>query len=162
MANRAKHPELSPSDYAMLLSFRCTLREFLQFSEKAAEHIGVAPQQYQALLAIKGIPERERITINEMAEKLMIRHNSAVGLVNRMEKEGLVKRYPSLEDRRQVHVMLTSRGMRIFEKLAAAHREELNRIGPQLRSFSLHFSRNAAARASRTARQSSGGRRHSR
>jgi DNA-binding MarR family transcriptional regulator len=162
MANKAKHPELSQPDYAMLLSFRCTLREFLQFSEKAAKRIGVAPQQYQALLAIKGFPERERITINEMAEKLMIRHNSAVGLVNRMEKEGLVKRYPSLEDRRQVHVMLTSRGMRIFEKLAAAHREELNRIGPQLRSFSLHFSRDATARALRTARQASGGRRRSR
>lgn len=162
MANRAKHQEPSKSDYMMLLSFRCMLREFLQFSEKAAKRIGVAPQQYQALLAIKGFPERERITINEMAEKLMIRHNSAVGLVNRMEKEGLVKRYPSLEDRREVHVTLTSRGMRIFEKLAAAHREELSRIGPQLRSFSRHFSRDTAVRASRTVQKSSGSRRRGR
>ncbi len=162
MADRMKRPELSQSDYVMLLSFRCTLREFLRFSETAAKRIGVAPQQYQALLAIKGSPEGKRITINEMAAKLMIRHNSAVGLVNRMEKEGLVKRYPSLEDRREVHVTLTSRGMRIFEKLAAAHREELNRIGPRLRNFSLHFSHNAAARTPRAARGLSDSRRRGR
>jgi DNA-binding MarR family transcriptional regulator len=154
MATAPKHPELSKSDYVMLLSFRCMVREFLQFSEKAAKRIGVAAQQYQALLSIKGFPGRERITINEMAEKLVIRHNSAVGLVNRMEKEGLVKRHPSLEDRREVHVTLTRRGMRIFEKLAVAHREELNRIGPQLRSFSVHFSRNRAADKSGATRRS--------
>lgn len=121
------------SEYQALAEFRYALRQFLRFSVKAAESVGLTPEQHQALLAIKGFPGRERITIGELAERLQIRHHSAVGLVDRLSKQGLLIRDRSTEDHRRVFIKLTAKGAKILEKLSAAHKEELKRIGPQLR-----------------------------
>lgn len=132
-------PALDPGEYEMLAAFRYTLRHFLSFSETAAAEVGLAAQQYQALLAIKGCAGRDTVTINELAGLLLIKHNSAVGLVDRLESEGLVKRSIAAEDRRKVNVRLTRKGVRVFERLAAAHRDELQRIGPKLSEFLEYF-----------------------
>jgi DNA-binding MarR family transcriptional regulator len=138
---------LDPREYEMLAAFRYALRHFLSFSETAAAEVGLAAQQYQALLAIKGCAGRDTVTINELASLLLIKHNSAVGLVDRLESEGLVKRSTAAEDRRKVNVRLTRKGVRVFERLAVAHREELQRIGPQLSEFLEYFARETAQAA---------------
>jgi DNA-binding MarR family transcriptional regulator len=130
---------LDPAEYQKLAEFRYALRRFLSFSESAAAEVGLAAQQYQALLAIKGRGGDDSVTINELAHLLLIKHNSAVGLVDRLEAEGLVKRSADAEDRRKVNLRLTARGSRIFERLATAHREELRRIGPELAEFLEYF-----------------------
>ena len=142
MANVRGHESetLDPSEYQMLAAFRYALRRFLSFSESAAAEVGLAAQQYQALLAIKARRGSENVTINELASLLLIKHNSAVGLVDRLEAEGLVKRTVATDDRRKVNLRLTARGLRVFERLAAAHREELRRIGPELAEFLQYFS----------------------
>ncbi len=137
---RAARRPLDASEYEVLAAFRYTLRHFLSFSEMAAAEVGLAAQQYQALLAIKGCPGRNALTINELANLLLIKHNSAVGLVDRLESEGLVRRSIALEDRRKVNVRLTRKGVRVFERLAAVHRDELRRIGPRLGEFLEYFS----------------------
>jgi len=116
----------------MLAAFRYALRRFIHFSEAAAQEAGIAAQQHQALLAIKGFPEHRRVTVGKLAERLQLRHHSAVGLVDRLEKENLAVRVPSAQDRRQVFIRLTQRGERILERLAAVHREQLRRIGPEI------------------------------
>jgi len=123
---------LSKQQYEMLASFRFALRQFLRFSEEAAVSAGCMPQQYQALLAIKGFPGREHVTVRELAERLHIKHHSAVGLIDRLVAEKFVTRGSSAEDGRQVHVRVTARGERVLEKLASAHREQLRRIGPEI------------------------------
>lgn len=134
---------LHPSEYRILAEFRFALRRFLSFSEAAAGELGLAPQQYQALLAIIGLGATENgVTINALARTLLIKHNSAVGLVDRLQDEGLVTRRIATDDRRKVNLQLTARGLRIFEKLAAAHRAELTRLGPQLAEYLDYFSRN--------------------
>jgi len=126
---------ISKSDYETLAEFRYALRCFLHFSENAAETVGLTLQQHQALLFIIGYPGRERITIGELAERLQIRHHSAVGLVDRLEEQGLVERIPNEEDRRQVLISLTGKGISVLESLASIHREELRHMGPQLCSM---------------------------
>ena len=126
---------ISKSDYETLAEFRYALRCFLHFSENAAETVGLTLQQHQALLFIIGYPGRERITIGELAERLQIRHHSAVGLVDRLEEQGLVERIPNEEDRRQVLISLTGKGISVLESLANIHREELRHMGPQLCSM---------------------------
>lgn len=123
---------VTQTEYEALAAFRYALRRFLRFSEEAAHAVGLTPQQHQALLAIKGFPERERATISDLAERLQIRHHSAVGLVDRLAGQGLVVRAPAQQDRRQVHVTLSPAGSRLLEQLALAHKEELRRIGPEL------------------------------
>ena len=128
------HPKVvSKAEYEVLAEFRYTLRQFMSFSENAAEEIGLTPQQHQALLAIKGFPGREQITVGELSERLQIKHHSAVGLIDRLEAENLIDRSAGLTDRRKVFISLTEHGLSILEKLSTIHREELRRLGPQLR-----------------------------
>lgn len=117
------------------------LRQFNFFSEQESAALGLTSQQYQALLAIKGHPESGVITITELAQWMLIKHNSAVGLVDRLEKEGFVRRWPSKQDRRQVGVKLTAHGERVFKRLAVVHRVELHRISPEFRRYFRYFSK---------------------
>ncbi|HEX4086114.1 MAG TPA: MarR family transcriptional regulator [Chthoniobacteraceae bacterium] len=131
MKPRAHPPAISDSDFEHLAAFRHALREFLHFSEEAALAAGVSPQQHQALLAIKG--HGSRLTVGDLAGLLMIKHHSAVGLVNRMEADGLIVKNEGREDRRQVFLRISARGLRLLAKLSPAHKAELARIGPALR-----------------------------
>ena len=125
-------PRLSKAEYETLAAFRYALRRFLAFSEAAANKGGLLPQQYQALLAVKGSARGDTISIAELARQLIIKHNSAVGLVDRMELEGLVVREAAVTDLRKVNIRLTPKGTRLLQRLAATHRAELRRIGPEL------------------------------
>jgi DNA-binding MarR family transcriptional regulator len=127
-----KAQKVTQAEYETLAAFRYALRRFLHFSEKEAKAAGVTPQQHQALLAIKGFPGRERVTIGEFAERLQLRHHSAVGLVDRLVAKKLALRLKSEGDSRQVFVRLAERGEKVLEKLSAAHRQQLKQIGPEL------------------------------
>lgn len=133
--DRRHGPKLDLHEYALLAAFRYSLRSFLHFSESAAKGVGLPAQHYQALLVVRGWPEDQRVTINDLAQQLLIRHNSAVGLVDRLHKQGLITRVPSPDDGRKVYLRLTTKGERLLERLASVHREELRRIGPQLRQL---------------------------
>jgi DNA-binding MarR family transcriptional regulator len=128
----ATRTTLSKAQYENLAAFRYALRQFLRFSEEAAQRAGITPQQHQALLAIKGFPGREIVTVGELAERLQLRHHSAVELVDRLMRLKLVSREQSAADRRAVQVQLTARGGGILSNLSSAHKEQLRRIGPKL------------------------------
>jgi DNA-binding MarR family transcriptional regulator len=128
---RRREP-VSQREYEALAAFRSTLREFLAFSESAAESAGLTPRQHQALLAIKGMAAGHAPSVGELAAHLGVRHHSAVGLLDRLEALGLVERQTKGPDRRRVQLVLSAHGARAIEHLAAAHRDELRQIGPRL------------------------------
>ncbi len=123
---------LDMEDYRALAAFRYALRRFLSFSERAAREEGLTPQQHQALLAIHGYPSPTGITVGDMAERLQLRHHSAVGLADRLVALGLILRRRDPHDRRRVRVRLTPKGRRLLERLTRAHRDELRSVGPQI------------------------------
>lgn len=127
-----RNPALSKADYELLAEFRWHLRQFLHFSENAARSAGVSPQQHQALLAIKGFPGRDGIHIGQLAERLQIRHHSAVGLVDRLEKRGYVRRAADPRDRRRVELALTREGELVLQKLTELHRHQVRQVAPHL------------------------------
>ena len=127
-----KLPKISKAEYETLAAFRYALRQFLRFSEEQAYEAGLTPQQHQGLLAIKGFPGRHRITISELAERLQLRHHSAVGLANRLVSSGLVARTRDTADRRRVHLGLTARGEAVLETLSASHKEQLHSAAPHI------------------------------
>jgi DNA-binding MarR family transcriptional regulator len=117
--------------YETLATFRAGLREFLAFSDRVCAALGMTQQQYQALLALKSHGGPEPLTISGLAALLLIKHHSAVGMVDRLEKQGIVRRETSPHDRRVVALRLTARGARALGKLAAVHRAELRRVAPE-------------------------------
>ncbi|WP_322965747.1 MarR family winged helix-turn-helix transcriptional regulator [Sphingomonas fuzhouensis] len=121
---------ISDRDYRALAGFRRQLRTFLSFSEEAAAQAGITAQQHQALLALRAAPDRA-LLIGELAEHLRLRPHSASGLVDRLEKLGLVRRATGV-DRRRVPVTLTEQGTETIATLAIAHRAELRRLRPLL------------------------------
>jgi DNA-binding MarR family transcriptional regulator len=130
---------LSEADYGHLAAFRHELREFLHFSEEAARAAGLHPQQHQALLAIRGNAGCDFITVGELASKLKIKHHSAVGLVARMQKKGLITKTTAPDDRRRVNIGTTSQGKLALKHLSRVHKAELARVGPALRDILTHL-----------------------
>jgi DNA-binding MarR family transcriptional regulator len=149
MKNRAR----AADEYRALAEFRFLIRRFLNDTEKAARSVGLEPQQYQGLLALRGLPVGQHPTIRALAERLQIRHHSAVELVDRMEKRGLFRRARSKDDRRQVLLQVTSRGEKLLKRLVRHRMAEMAINGPELaRALSVVIK----ARANRTRRRLSG------
>ncbi len=123
---------LALQDYQLLAQFRYLLARFLAFSEQAAQSEGLASRQHQALLAIKGYPGGAAVTVGDLAERLGIRHHSAVGLADRLVASGYLTRRVDDDDRRRAILALTGRGEQALAALSAAHRDELRRIAPLL------------------------------
>jgi DNA-binding MarR family transcriptional regulator len=124
--------KLTLSDYQALAEFRYQIRRFLHFSEQVIKKAGLERGQYQLMLAIKGMPLGIRPRIRELANRMQIRHHSAVELVNRLEAGGFVHRMRAHDDRREVLLALTPKGEKVLGKLALHHHNELGSTGPQL------------------------------
>jgi DNA-binding MarR family transcriptional regulator len=123
--------DVSPREFRALAEFRYQLRRFLSFSENAAKKAGVEPQQHQLMLVVKA-KEPEPAGIAYLAERLQLRHHSVVGLVDRLERAGFVRRTHPASDRRVAQVELTAKGDRILHTLSVHHRKELRSALPAL------------------------------
>jgi DNA-binding MarR family transcriptional regulator len=128
--------DLDDADYRSLLRFRTSLRRFLHWSEEQAEKAGLTPAQHQLLLAIRGHEGEAGPTIGEVAGYLLLRHHSAVGLVDRAAKAELVERLEDGGDRRVVRLRLTPLGARLLQQLTATHLEEIQRLTPRIQEIS--------------------------
>jgi len=109
-----------------LADFRYQLRTFLSFSESASESCGIAAQQYQLMQVIGAVPPERQASISYIADRMILRHNSTVELVDRAERAGLVERRHDEHDLRRSLVQLTPQGWAILQKLVALHLEELH------------------------------------
>lgn len=124
--------EEPPIDYQAMAELRYHIRRFLRFSEQVAKSAEIEPQQYQVLLALKGLPWDRKPTISELAERLQIQHNSTVELIDRLVERQLAERQRDTIDQRCVIVALTAHGEALLQQLARYHRTELQTSGPAL------------------------------
>jgi DNA-binding MarR family transcriptional regulator len=115
-----------------LAEFRYELRRFLHFSETAAREAGLEPQQHQLLLQLAGAPAGAQATIAYAAERLGLKHNSAVELVDRCERESLLNRTVDAADKRRAILCITHKGNQVLASLTRDHARELNELGPLL------------------------------
>jgi DNA-binding MarR family transcriptional regulator len=131
-ARAAKSGRRDRVDYATLATLRYQIRRFLRGRELAARAAGIAPQQYQLLLQLKGLDADGPTTVGALAERLQVRHHSAVGLVDRLARRRMVARRRDQRDRRGVVVGLTPRGEAVLRRLALQSLAELETEGPAL------------------------------
>jgi DNA-binding MarR family transcriptional regulator len=132
--SEAKRPiQLNDSEYIALAEFRYQLRRYLRHMEEQARANGHHPQQYQLLLAIKGLPLPRTPTVSVLAERMQMNHNSLVELADRCEQRGFIRRVRSSgTDRRKVALTITPAGEAVMRQQASASRKELQIVGPVL------------------------------
>jgi DNA-binding MarR family transcriptional regulator len=125
-------PRLTRDDFEHLLAFRTSLRQFQHWSEEQAQAAGLTHVQHQLLVAVKGHPGNQPPTVGELADYLLLRHHSAVELVDRAAAAGLVRRVADPSDGRVVRVQLTPLGEQRLAELTPAHLDELHRLADVL------------------------------
>lgn len=125
-------PRITSKGYRNLAAFRYEIRKFLAFSEEAARVAGIEPQQHQLLLALRGLPDGARPTIGTIAERLCVKHHTAVGLVDKLERRGWLKRERSSLDRREVLLSLTLEAEALLGRLSVLHERQLAEVGPRM------------------------------
>jgi DNA-binding MarR family transcriptional regulator len=123
---------LNDADYRALADWRRSLREFLTFSEQVALSGGLTAQQYQAILAIKARSQGANFSIGDLARELMIRPQSGVELVDRLEAGGLAVRVTDPGDRRRTMLTLTNKAEQLLSQLATTHLHEIGGMAPML------------------------------
>lgn len=128
----ASPPDLTDRQYRSLSQFRHALRVFLRFSELSARRVGLTPAQHQLLLAVRGWPGEAPPAVSDLATLLQTRPHSALELVRRAEKAGLVRTEAATEDRRRQLVTLTASGREKLAELSVAHRDELRRFRTEM------------------------------
>jgi len=124
--------KLTADDFERLLGFRTGLRRFLHWSQEQARTVGITPAQHQLLLAVRGFGHSKGPSLGDLADLLLLRHHSAVELVDRAEAAGLVRRQTDPDDHRVVRVRMTPLGARRLNRLASLHLAELERLGDGL------------------------------
>lgn len=137
-----RRPVRREPNYRALADFRYELRRFLAFSKEAVEALGVAPQQYQALLAVKAC-EGQGLSVTDLSRQLFIRLHTAVELSVRLEEAGLIARVRSLEDRRRVLLHVTKKGDGLLAQLAEVHHEQLEGQAKELIAILQQMSQDA-------------------
>lgn len=126
---------LVQADFEHLLALRTGLRRFLHWSEHQARAAGVTPAHHQLLLAVKGHPDPAGPTVGDVANYLVLRHHSAVGLIDRAVEAGLVTRGPDPASNSSVRLALSDAGHQKLEILSETHLEELKHLGPAMRTL---------------------------
>lgn len=126
---------LSQEDFTRLLELRTGLRRFLRWSEDQARAAGLTPAKHQLLLAVRGHPDPAGPSVGEIADYLVLRHHSAVGLIDRAVADGLVKRNADPHNKSVVRITLTPAGMDKLDRLSEAHLDELAHLAPTMRAL---------------------------
>jgi DNA-binding MarR family transcriptional regulator len=129
--------EPGDDEFARLLAFRDGLRRFVHWSDEQAKDVGLTGSQYQLLLAVRG--HGSPPSVGDVAAHLLLRHHSAVELVDRAERAGLLRRVPDEADQRVVRLALTAEAQQRLATLAAAHLEELSRLRPSFERLWRHL-----------------------
>ncbi len=143
-------------DYVALASLRHHVRRFLQVREEMARRAGLAPQQYMALLQLKALQASAPATVGALAGRLLVRHHTAVELVDRLEDRGMVRRRRGRDDRREVAVELRAAGEAMLRRLALASTTELSADGPALVAVLSRLLRTARTKRSAVTHQRGG------
>lgn len=72
------------------------------------------------VLAELGRSEKPQ-TMSELSRRLMVSNGNATGVIDRLQRDGLVQRLSSADDRRVQYISLTKAGRQAFKKMAVAH-----------------------------------------
>lgn len=134
-------PPVDEAGYAALAQLRAGIRSYLAWAEQRAGEHGLTPAHVQLALAIRAHDDPAGPTLTELSDTLLLKHNSVVGLVDRAEQSGMVRRAPDPEHGSRVHVQLTDDGAQVLESVSRLHLEWLRENGAEMARIWSSFER---------------------
>jgi len=94
----------------------------------AAKHGLTGPQ----LAVLKMLEPVGKLALSELSWKIRARNSTVTGIIDRMERESLVERRRSEEDRRVVHIVLTKKGQKLADSVPVAPVEIFRQVLSEL------------------------------
>jgi DNA-binding MarR family transcriptional regulator len=136
-------------EFQALAEFRYLTRGYLSQTERACRAVDLEPLHYAVLLQLAGVPAGRKPTIGFVAQRLHLRHNTTVELVDRMEKRNLLRRVRSTDDRRVVELHVTPSAKAALKQLVNHRIQELTVLAPAfLYALDILLERRTSARGS--------------
>lgn len=126
----------SPTQTAAQEPFMPTVRAlvrayqaFRSYSDAHIRQLGLTSSQFDV---ISTLGNTSGMTFNKLAEKTLTTKGELTGIIDRLEKKGLVRREVPPEDRRSFLAVLTPAGEQVFAETFPAHISYLKRRFAQL------------------------------
>ncbi len=90
----------------------------LVYNSLFAQH-GISEPKFSVLLLLYN--EEDGMPLSEIGEKMFVTRANMTGLIDRMEKEGLVEKKVNPKDRRSIKAYLTEKGRNLFDDVKGGH-----------------------------------------
>ena len=84
---------------------------------------GISPQQYNILRILKGA--NEPLKVQTIKDRMIERAPNATRMMDKLCAKNLIKRIPCPDDRRVVHIEITDKGLRLLDKIAKNHKDDI-------------------------------------
>jgi MarR family transcriptional regulator, 2-MHQ and catechol-resistance regulon repressor len=124
-------PPLTPAQLAAQEPCLAVLRElvrtyqaFSAFDEVHIRQLGLTCPQFDVIATLGNTPG---LTMGQIAEKTLVTKGTLTGIVDRLEKKGLVQRIVPPENRRCFVIVLTPAGEQVFNTAFPIHIQTLKR-----------------------------------
>ncbi|HET9982732.1 MAG TPA: MarR family transcriptional regulator [Longimicrobiales bacterium] len=132
-AIKQKKPFSGP-EHAVFLALQRLASELSQGVAELLKPSGLSAAQYNVLRILRGAGDAG-LACGEIAGRLIARDPDMTRLLDRLERQGLVARGRSAEDRRVVMARITDQGLAVLADLdapfAALHRRQLGHLGEE-------------------------------
>jgi DNA-binding MarR family transcriptional regulator len=89
--------------------------ESRRITKELARRADLTGPQLTVLKLLEGVGD---MSLSELSDRIRAQNSTVTGIIDRMEREGLVVRMRSTEDRRVVHIRLTDKGAKIADEIA--------------------------------------------
>ena len=107
--------EIKPEVDSILEAIVYLYTESRRVTKEVARSAELTGPQLTVLKVLEGVGD---LSLSELSERIRAQNSTVTGIIDRMERENLVVRARSTEDRRVVHIRLTEKGARIAREIA--------------------------------------------
>jgi DNA-binding MarR family transcriptional regulator len=107
-------PELKPEVDSILEAIIYLYTESRRLTKEFARRASLTGPQLTVIKMLEGIGD---LSLSELSERIRAQNSTVTGIIDRMEREGLVVRARSTEDRRVVKIKLTDKGARLAKEI---------------------------------------------
>ncbi len=111
-----RYPNMNPSALKTCTELMRTGSDLLAAFETILSRFGLSQGRFLTLIVMNRTPDEE-INPSSLAQKLGVTRATMTGLLDGLEKKGLIERRAHAEDRRKVDVLLTANGCRTLDDI---------------------------------------------